>query len=119
MGRENREMTPWRYFGVREAGGLRLHGGGISGALVVFAFHLHAFVSHPSFLAALVHVVGPLWAGATAATLSVYEAPPAGRKGSSASSAVVHPGFLPIPIIVLQIGGSSVVKLRGASFNVL
>lgn len=81
---------------------LRLQRRGVAGALVL-PFHLHAFVSHPSLLAALVHVVCPLRAGAAAATrpFAVYEAPPAGGEGSPASTAVVHPGFLPVSIIVL------------------
>lgn len=83
--------------------GLRLQRGGVSAALVVFAFHLHALVSHPPLLATLVHIVGPLRAGAAAPAcpLAVHKAPPAGGEGSAASAAVVHPGFLPVPIIVL------------------
>lgn len=89
----------------KPSSGLLLHRGGVSRALAVFAFHLHALVGHPSFLATLVHVVGPLGAGPAAAPsacpLAVYEAPPAGGEGSTASAAVVHPGFLPVSIIVL------------------
>lgn len=80
------------------ASGLLLQARGISCTLGIFTVHFYAFISHTSLLAPLVHVVGPLRA---AAPLTVDKAPSASWEGPAASPAVVHPGFLPISIIVL------------------
>lgn len=80
------------------ASGLLLQARGVSCTLGIFTVHFYAFISHTPLLASLVHVVGPLRA---AAPLTVDEAPSAGWEGPPASPTVVHPGFLPISIIML------------------
>lgn len=81
------------------ASGLLLQARGISCTLGIFTVHFYAFISHTPLFAPLVHVVGPLRA---AAPLTVDEAPSASWEGPPASPTVVHPGFLPISIIVLE-----------------
>lgn len=89
--------------------GLLLQGGGISSILAVFfAGYFHAVVSQAPFFSPLEHVVGPLRA---AASFTVDKAPSAGWEGAPASSAVVYPSFLAIPIIVLEKGQRSTVHI--------
>lgn len=84
---------------MMEQGTLLLRGGGVSGALAVLMFYFEVVVSQLPFFSSLEHVVGPLRA---APSLTVHEAPPASREGTSASTAVVDPGFLAITVVVLE-----------------
>lgn len=62
---------------------------------------LDVVVSHLGLLGVLEHVVGPLGA---AASLAVHEASPAGHEGPPAPPAVIHPGFLAVAVVMLQMG---------------
>lgn len=81
---------------MRECG-LLLGGGGISSILGVFTVYFNAVVSQLPLFSPLELVVGPLRA---AASLTIDKASPAGREGTTASSAVVYPGFLAIAIVM-------------------
>lgn len=84
-----------------EPAALLLLGGDVSGALGVFTLYFCAVVSQLALLPSLEHVVGPLRA---AAPLAVDEAPPAGRDGTPAPPAAVHPGLLAVAVVVLDGG---------------
>lgn len=78
---------------------LLLRDGGVSGALAVFMVYFEVVVSQLPFLSPLEHVVRPLRA---APSFTVHEAPPASWEGTSASTAVVNPGFLAIAVVMLE-----------------
>lgn len=99
------EKTPEHHFNLWGTGlcfRTLWFGAGVARPLHILVLHLAAVVGQLPLLSALVHVVGPLRAVASASSFTVNEPAPASREGATTSSAVVQPGFLSVAVVVLK-----------------